>query len=145
MQHVIDVDETDWPLVVQTFGGQQTDEDVAHFQSRMAEVLIRREDFVSLCYVREYAMNLGHIRRLGEFTREHRGAFEAFCKGAAIVIPSPSFRFILSSFYLMVPMTHPTLICEDVARAEPWLVHRLKEAKMPIVRPLQAPGRLARR
>jgi hypothetical protein len=141
----IEVDETDWPLVLQTFDGQQTDDDVAHFEHRMAEVLARGEDFVTLCYIREYSMNLGHIRRLGDFTKSRRGAFEAFCKGGAIVIPSPSFRFILSSFYLMVPLPHPTLICEDAARAEPWLLHRLKEAKMIIPHSLQAPGRLAHR
>jgi hypothetical protein len=141
----IEVDEGDWPLVLQTFDGQQTDSDIAHFEHRMAEVLERGEDFVTLCYIREYTMDLGHVRRLSDFTKSRRGAFEAFCKGGAIVIPSPSFRFILSSFYLMVPYPHPTLVCEDAARAEPWLVHRLKDAKMPIPRSLQAPGRLANR
>jgi hypothetical protein len=141
----IEVDETDWPLVLQTFDGHQTDDDVARFERRMAEVLARGEDFVTLCYVREYAMNLEHIQRLAEFTKSRRGAFETFCKGGAIVIPSPSFRFILSSFYLMIQPPHPTLVCEEAARAEPWLLHRLKEAKLPIPHSLQAPGRLARR
>jgi hypothetical protein len=142
---VMDVDETEWPLLVQTFDGHQSDGDLAYFEGRMLDVFARNEEFVTLCLVRKYDTNFVHIRRLGEFTKEHRGAFQLNCKGSAIVIPSPSFRFILSSFYLMVPMPHPTLVCEDVARAEPWLVHRLKEAKLPIPPCLQTPGTLAGR
>jgi hypothetical protein len=141
----MDVDESEWPLVVQTFDGDQTDADVDHFEQRMVEVVHRGEPFVTLCYIRRYAMNLAHIDRLAAFTKHHRGALEAFCKGNAIIIPSPSFRFILSSFYMMVPMPHPAIVCEDAARAGPWLVHRLKEAGMPIPRSLQTPGTLAAR
>jgi hypothetical protein len=141
----IEVDDSDWPLVVQIFDGDQTDADVDHFVRRMVEVLGRGQPFVTLCYIRKYAMNLRHIDRLAGFTKQIRGALEAFCKGNAIIIPSPSFRFILSSFYLMVPMPHPAIVCEDVARAEPWLLHRIKEAGMPIPRSLQTPGTLAAR
>jgi hypothetical protein len=143
--HVIDVDETEWPLLIQTFDGRQTDTDIAYFESRMLEVFARREGFVSLVHVRKYEANAAHIRRLATFTKENRGPLEAHCKGSAIVIPSPSFRFLLSSFYLMVPMPHPTLICEETSRAAPWLVHRLKEARLQIPAPLQAPGAVAER
>jgi hypothetical protein len=42
-------------------------------------------------------------------------------------------------------MPHPAIVCEDAARAEPWLLHRLKEARTPIPRSLQTPGTLAAR
>lgn len=142
---VIDVDETEWPLLIQTFDGYQSDTDVAYFERRMLEVFARSEAFVSIVHVRKYEANAAHIRRLATFTKDHRGPLEAHCRGSAIVIPSPSFRFILSSFYLMVPMPHPTLICEDTARAVPWLVHRLKEARLQIPASLQPPGAAAER
>jgi hypothetical protein len=141
----MDVDETRWPLVVQTFDGYQNDEDVAHFERRMVDVLGRGESFVLMCIIRRYAMNLGHVDRLAAFTRKNRGALEAFCRGNAIVIPSPSFRFILSSFNLMVLTRHPTIVCEDVARAEPWLVHRLKEAGLPVPHSFHTSGTASRR
>jgi hypothetical protein len=133
----MELDDSHWPLVVQTFDGQQTDEDVEYFLKRREEICARARPFVVLTYIGDYALNLGHVARLGEALKGDVRARE-LCKGSAILAPSPSFRFVLSSFYLITKIPFPHIVCEDEATAETWLRQRLFEERLPL------PDRLAR-
>jgi hypothetical protein len=113
---LIQVDDLNWPVVVTTFNGQQTDEDVEYCMRRMDAVRARREPFVALSVMREYANNLSHLRRLGTWAKANNKAEVEYCKGSAIVLPSTSARFLISSFFLIVVPPFPMVSFDDLPR-----------------------------
>jgi hypothetical protein len=128
---VMDIDDRDWPLVVQTFDGLQTDADVDRFLLHKAEIYARGAPFVSLTYVGTYSLNYAHVARFAEATKLDPQS-KLLCRGSAIIVPAPSFRFVISSFYLMARIPYPHIVCDDAASAESWLRVRLREAQLPI-------------
>jgi hypothetical protein len=143
---VMDIDDRHWPLVVQTFDGLNTDEDVESFLARKARIYERGAPFVTLTYIGAYAWNVAHVQRMGEAMKSEPQS-RALCRGCAIIAPSPSFRFVISSFYLIARIPYPHVVCDDLASAESWLRQRLRESHLPIpeylglssVRPSRAP------
>jgi hypothetical protein len=124
------VDASYWPIVLATFDGQQSDEDVEHYIRRMNEVHARREPFVALTVARSYAHNFAHVRRLGAWARSTMPIQKEFCKGAAIVVPSSSGRFLISSFLLIFVPPFPMVVKDDLRSALVWVKERLVQANM---------------
>jgi hypothetical protein len=128
--HCMQVDASYWPLVVATFDGQQTDEDLEYYIARMDEVHARRQPFVALTVARSYANSFAHVRRLGAWAKATASIQKEFCKGGAIVVPSSSGRFLISSFLLIYVPPFPMVVLEDMRTAVPWVKQRLVEANM---------------
>jgi hypothetical protein len=127
----MNIDDHHWPLVVQTFDGLQTDEDVERFLANRAKIYARAAPFVTMTYIGAYSLNTRHISRLAEATKASTEA-KVLCRGAAIVVPSPSFRFVISAFYLIAKIPYPHIVCDDTSSAETWLCARLTDALLPI-------------
>ncbi len=131
------VDATCFPLVLQFLDGKQTDEDVDLFVQALADVFARGESFVTLIQIRDYAMVWSHLARIaGQMKRMQLRN----CKGAALVIPSPTFRFVLSSYYLLHVPTHPVAVFDEARPAESWALQRMKEEGLPIPEVLRNVG-----
>src|SRR5579859_1820847 len=111
------VDTTSFPLVVHTLDGKQTDDDIDFYLQQVTEVFARRQPFVGLTYIRDYAMVWSHIGRIGA-TVKHLPV--QYCKGTALVVPFPTFRFILSSYYLIHVPPHPLVVFDHAQPAEEW-------------------------
>jgi hypothetical protein len=124
------VDVSYWPIVVATFDGEQTDEDLEYYIGRMNEVHARREPFVALTLARSYAHNFSHVRRLAAWARATVAVQKALCRGAAIVVPSSSGRFLISSFLLVFVPPFPMAVLDDQGSAVGWIKRRLVEANM---------------
>jgi hypothetical protein len=131
------VDATCFPLVVHTLDGKQTDEDVDAYLSDCARIYARSKPFVSLACIREYAMVWSHIGKLAAGMK--RLSLE-YCKGSALVIPFPAFRFLLSSYYLLHVPPHPVEVFDHYAPAEEWALRRLKEEGLGVPAPMRAAG-----
>jgi hypothetical protein len=131
------VDATSFPLVVHTLDGKQTDEDVDAYLQEVAAIFARRQPFVGITYIEEYAMVWSHIGRLG--AQMEQMPLE-YCKGAALVMPFPTFRFILSSYYLIHVPPHPVVVFDHAQPAEAWTLQRLKDEGLPVPALLKATG-----
>jgi hypothetical protein len=128
----IRVDDRSWPVVVSTFDGQQTDEDVESYMRRIDEVHARRQPFVMLSLMKKYSNNLAHLKRLGEWSKASSRADMEYCKGSAIVLPSSAARFLISSFFLFVVPPFPMVSFDDSPAALAWLKRRLAEVGLPV-------------
>jgi hypothetical protein len=128
--HCMQVDASYWPVVLATFDGEQTDEDVEYYIGRMEEVHARREPFVALTLARSYAHSFSHVRRLAAWARSTMSVQKEFCRGAAVVVPSSSGRFLISSFLLVFVPPFPMVVLEDLRTAVAWIKRRLVEANM---------------
>ncbi len=120
----IRVDATAFPFVAHILDGKQTDEDLETYLQDVSRLYARREAFVSIAYVRDYAGEWSHIRRIAD---RMKSLPLHFCKGSALVIPSTTFRFVLSSYYLLHVPPHPTVVFEQAQPAEEWVAARLRQ------------------
>ena len=133
----IRIDTTSFPLVLTILDGKQTDADVEEYLREVAALYGRGEPFVTLAHIRDYAMTLSHVGKIAEAMKRlpiH------LCKGSALAIPFPTFRFILSSYYLLHVPPHPVVVFEHVREAEQWATQRLKDVGLPVPQALLAVG-----
>jgi hypothetical protein len=131
------VDTSSFPLVVTILDGKQTDADVDAYLREIVALYGRGESFVTLAHIRDYAMTLSHVGKIAETMKRlpiH------FCKGSAIAIPFPTFRFILSSYYLLHVPPHPVVVFEQSSEAEQWARQRLKDVGLPVPQAVRAAG-----
>jgi hypothetical protein len=133
----IRVDVSGFPLVVHTFDGKQTDDDIDAYLRECAQVYARRQPFVAITYIRDYAMTWSHIGRIGAGMKQLP---MEYCRGAALIVPFPTFRFLLSSFYLITKPPHPIVVFDDVQAGEAWVRQKLGEEGMPIPPSLRFAG-----
>jgi hypothetical protein len=122
---------------VHILDGKQTDADVDEYLREVAAVYARNQPFITIAYIRDYAMILSHVGRIAESAKRLP---QERCKGSALVIPFPTFRFILSSFYLLYVPPHPVVVFEKAEPAELWARQRLKDVGLPIPEALRAAG-----
>jgi hypothetical protein len=124
------VDPSHWPVVLATFDGEQTDDDIEYYIQRMDEIHARRQPFVALTVARSYANNFSHVRRLGAWAKSTAKIQKEFCKGGAIIVPSSAGRFLISSFLLIFVPPFPMVVLEDLRGGVAWVKRRLVEANL---------------
>jgi hypothetical protein len=140
------VDDEHWPIVTMVFDGRQTDEDIEHFIRKMDEVHSRCEPFLVLTLLRARAAdlaNIAHVKRVGAWAKTSGDRSNKYCKGSAIVAPSSSARFLISSFFLVFVPSYPMVAFEDTPAAVAWLKRRLTEIGLqvpPTLASLESPG-----
>jgi hypothetical protein len=131
----IRIDATSFPLVVHILDGKQTDADVDEYLRDTAALYERNQPFVAITYIRDYAMILSHVGKIAEVVKRLPAHL---CKGSALVIPFPTFRFILSSYYLLHVPPHPVVVFEQAQPAEHWVQQRMKDVGLPVPEALRA-------
>jgi hypothetical protein len=128
----IRVDDTHWPLALCTFRGTPCAEDVESWLADMGALYARGKRFVMLADVATNRHDLSHVRRIGEWAREHRAVIRATCAAAAVMVQSPWQRFVISAFYLVVPPPCPMAVFDDSRSAAAWLRERAEEDGLPV-------------
>jgi hypothetical protein len=127
----IAIDESRWPIIDITFDGLQTGPDIELFIDAMERLGDATERFAILTEIRSYRPERGHVRRLASWMMGIED-FGDICVAIAMVIPSDSFRFLLSSFFLMASIPRPYVITKDRAEAEAFLEDHLQRAGISI-------------
>jgi hypothetical protein len=136
----VQVDDANWPLVLTTFDGQQSDDDVEYYMRRMDGIHARGEPFVALTILRSYSNNLSHLKRLGGWAKARSNRPAESCKGSAIVLPSTAARFLISSFLLLFVPPFPMVSFDDLPAAVAWLKRQLVAVGLPIPATLESLG-----
>ncbi len=110
-----------WPLVHQIIDGKQTDEDIDEFIRVWGEIMDRGDACATLTEVRQYSANPGHVKRLAEWAIQERERIGEQCIGNAFLVKTGTFRFVLSSFFLVTPMPYPFTVVQERDEAILWL------------------------
>ncbi|MDC0723330.1 hypothetical protein [Nannocystis bainbridge] len=117
----ITLDLSHAPLVLSSFDGDLSLDDVEAYIGRMAEVHDRREPYVSVIWIGQYARNRSHTERIGRWIKDTEDTARQFCLGATMISQSTGFRFLLATIFLIRPMPCPYLVCgtwsEAIAQA----------------------------
>lgn len=121
-----------WPLLLMIIDGNQTDDDVEYYHEKLAGFHARREPFLMQTYVERYSPKISHIQAMARWTKANKEMVKKNCKGSAIVIPSETFRILLSSFFLISNIPFPYIVTTDPEEAEAWIEKRAMEVGLEI-------------
>jgi hypothetical protein len=122
------VDTSRFPLVYATIDGKQTRDDLEHYLGELEALNLRGERFGLVTDIRDYAVELSHAKRFGEWSRDNEDRTAKLCVGASVVIPSDLIRIMFSAFYLVAQVRFPFTVSKTLPRAESWVSARLAEA-----------------
>jgi hypothetical protein len=124
------VDDSQWPLVRIVLDQKQTDADVDQFLADLGALLERGEAYVVLAEIRGHTTDFGHIKKLARWTLDNAGRTKEWVAGVALVIPSDTFRFMLSAFIAVAPMPCPFLSTTSPDEALTWLAEHAREREI---------------
>jgi hypothetical protein len=114
-------DDSRWPLVVDAFSGQPTDEDVQAYNAHRAERLARAERHVQVMDGRAgIRLSRHHRRMMAAFDAEHRDARREYLAGIALLTTSSALRVLLSVIYRVTPSVCPRRPCRSFDEAASW-------------------------
>jgi hypothetical protein len=128
----ITVDDTQWPLVVYTFDGDQTDGDIESFLARVGEIHARREPFVTITVIRRYVPNFAHVTRVSLWMKDEREVLRRWCQANAVVTVSAAFRFIISAYRMLANPPNAIVVFDSLPAAEVWMAQRMKQDGLPV-------------
>ncbi len=128
----IHLDKTHWPLAVATLEGRPTADDLESFLRGLDDIHSKGERFFMLTHMRVYRPDMSQVTRMGAWAKNNQERTRRWCAGSAIVLGSPTMRFVISAFYLIAVPPCPMTLFDDPMGARSWLRQKMGEEKMPI-------------
>lgn len=125
----IHTDDTRHPLVVVTFEGDLTDQELAHHHTEMeSRVLARRRISATLVDATNVRSVTARQRRMqAEWIEKNEETLARFSVGSAFVITSSLVRGTLTAILWLKPMPTPHVVVSTFAEAEAWCRAQLRE------------------
>lgn len=128
----VSFDESRWPILVVTFEGNHSDQTTERFMRAMEGYYGRRQPFIMIVVIESYGREDRHlIAPVARWYREHTEAFEEFGLGLALVPPSETFRFLLSTFMAIAPIPDHYTVVKTREEALAWAQERLERKAEP--------------
>src|SRR4051812_25841112 len=100
----IEIVTDQWPVCFVKIDGEQTLSDFEGYIDAFNRLHDRRERFAIVSYVNTQKTNRQIVARVGRWFKEIEPLIHAYWVCNAMVSPSPGFRFVLSTVYLIKPL-----------------------------------------
>jgi hypothetical protein len=101
------IDQSQLPLVLVKWDGPQTDADLDAYIASFEAIHRLKRPFATISWMKRYSSNRAHTRRLAEWMKQCDQATRDYCVCTAMIAESMGFRFILSSVFLIKPLSIP--------------------------------------
>ena len=132
-RHVLEYDETRFPLVLVRSRGRATDAELDALLAALKRPLLRREKYVEIFDGTHADPGTPSQRRtLAEWMRAHANLINTYSIGTAIVMPSPLVRGALTAIFWIQPLPCPHTVVSTMAEAERWAEERLRAAGLAV-------------
>ena len=121
-------DRSRWPIIVVELEGAPSDADVDEYLRGLTALL--QEDAHGVVIVdmtRARPSSPGQRKRIGEWMRTYREKLAKQGLGAAFVISSAVFRFVLSSLFLIQRLPMPYTVVATLPDAIGWAQKQLRQ------------------
>jgi hypothetical protein len=105
-------------VVFSKFDGVAAATELEEYIRRFSAIHARGKPYVGINWMKSYARDRATTERMGRWMKETEAITRQLCAGAAIIAPSPTFRFVLSAVFLVKPMVCPYLVCNQFGEAE---------------------------
>ncbi len=132
-RHVLEYDESRFPLVLVRPRGKATDAEVEALLAAFKRPLNRREKYVEI-FDGTHADpgSPTQRRRIADWMRAHTSLISTYSLGTAIVIPSALVRGALTAVFWIQPMPCPYTVVSTMAEAEAWAEEKLRAAGLAV-------------
>ena len=129
-QAMLVVDTSRWPLVILTYSGRPTNEQLeSHLREVEEKVLSRREHFVQVIDQSRGEMPDAVQRaQIAAHQERMENEYSTYCLGEAYVVTPQSRGAMVAIFWLAKP-PYPYLFADGIAEAITWAKARLKEPR----------------
>jgi hypothetical protein len=131
----IDIDVSIPGLVFSRFDGEQTLAELDRYIGRYNDVLKAGKPYIGINWMKRHTRNRELARRMGQWMKDTDAVTKELVCGAAIITTSTTFRFLLSSVFLIKPMSCPYTVCASLSEADRFLrpVAALRRLALPTV------------
>lgn len=109
------------PIAFARFDGAQTEAELEAYILDFDKIIARRQPYAVITWMQSYSQSPALIARMGRWLKESDAAMRELCVATSIIASSPTFRFTLSTLFLIKPMACPYLVCETFPRAMEFL------------------------
>ncbi len=124
---MIEVNESQWPLVVVTHSGKVTLGDLEAYFAVQGAWLAAERLHVVMVVVRDLQpWESAVIRRQATWIKEHQSALRRCNPGVALVLPSLWLKGLLRAILWLQPLPQPYVVCGTVEEAMAWLGERVR-------------------
>ncbi len=130
-----------WPVLIFDLRAEMTAPMMDRQMAAVTEAFARQQPFAYafLSVTPGHSFDRKLLKPIADFTNAHRAELAKYCLGAAIVLGSPAYRFMLTSFLLLARTANPIKAFSAPEPAGEWLASLLTGAG------LQAPPGLLTR
>lgn len=126
---VIEIDESRWPLVAFTFGGEVTARELDAYLAAADRMLATGEQYIGIVYARDVRpWDSALVRRQADWMKANEPGLRRASLGVALVLPSLMLRGLLRAVLWLQPMPQPHVVCASTAEAMTWIDERLHRA-----------------
>jgi len=126
---VIQIEETQWPLVTFTFSGKVTLAEMVDYLATCERYIQLDERYIGLVLVKDLSpMDGAAIRLQANWVKAQEGWLRRKSLGVALVLPSLWMVGLLRAVLWIQPMPQPYLVCGSVEEAMPWIQERIRLA-----------------
>ncbi len=117
----IDIDTSMSGIVFSRFDGEQTASDLERYIDKYNAVLAAGKPYIGINWMKRYSRDRDLARRMGQWMKDTDAVTKELVCGAAIITASGAFRFLLSSVFLIKPMSCPYTVCASLEEAARFL------------------------
>lgn len=137
----IDIDTSLPGIVFSRFDGEQTVADLERYIDLYNEVLKADKPYIGINWMKRYSRDRDLARRMGRWMKDTDAVTKRLVCGAAIITTSTTFRFMLSSVFLIKPMSCPYTVCASLEEADRFLRSVASERHLRLPAVLRSPWR----
>jgi hypothetical protein len=124
----VQFDETRWPVLVAVFEGEHDERTIEQFERAMDGYYARRTPFVTVYHIVDYkSADARFVKPAAQWYASRREAVQGLEAGMALVIPSDTFRFILSSILVVARLPKHYEVVTSVEAGVAWAQKRIAE------------------
>jgi len=137
----IDIDTSLPGVVFSRFDGEQTLADLERYIAHYNEVHKAGKPYIGINWMKRYTRDRELARRMGQWMKDTDAITRELVRGAAIITASTTFRFLLSSVFLVKPMNCPYTVCASLDEADRFLRPVAARCRLTLPPVLRSPWR----
>jgi len=125
------IDEAQFPIINVTFTGESADTE--NFPLYLSEVKQTYDHQKKLAIIFDASKAvlpaLSFQQMQAQWLKDNTQLMKDFCAGTAYIIPNIIIRNVLKAIFSFQSQPVPYIICEDVSKAEAWIIKQLADLK----------------
>jgi hypothetical protein len=123
----IEVDKSQWPpIMIYTFNGDQTPEDMEGLMTSWKELVELGKPFGMITKLNKFDADISHVKPVATWAKAHMDLLNKYgCASAIVSKHSRAVQILLNAFLILAPMPFPSKIVSSEEEALVWVKERV--------------------